>query len=489
VAGLVVLVLGVVAVLALSYFGDDQDPLTEATSAVPMIAHLADVSGGSTTTGVVELELNNATGEICYKVTAGAISFPFTIGLGDAMTGSRVVRLGTHRSGTMGCADSGLSQAQGVLASPETHYAELELPEGLTLQGDLVYNPSPGSGEVAAAADEEEEEATEQPVAGSVANRAGFILPDTASSSRWEDFDRPLIQAACDSAGIECLIENAEGDAENMAAIADRMIEQGIAVLAIASLDHETGAAIQQRAAEAGVHNIDYDRLTIGGAADVYVSFDNVAVGTAEGEGLIQCLGGETEGKRIIQLHGSPTDNNATLVRQGYETAIEGAGFETVGAEAIPDWDNVEARLTFERLLDEAGGSIDGVLAANDGMGLAAQSVLTENDLTVPVTGQDATVEGLRAILQGTQCMTVYKPVKVEADAVVAAAVALMRGLDPPANTTIDNGVGEIPFVQGQVTSIFYEDVRIPIQDGFVERASVCEGIEDLCLEAGIDQG
>jgi D-xylose transport system substrate-binding protein len=114
---------------------------------------------------------------------------------------------------------------------------------------------------------------------------------------------------------------------------------------------------------------------------------------------------------------------------------------------------------------------------------------LTENDLTVPVTGQDATVEGLRAILQGTQCMTVYKPVKVEADAVVAAAVALMRGLDPPANTTIDNGVGEIPFVQGQVTSIFYEDVRIPIQDGFVERASVCEGIEDLCLEAGIDQG
>ncbi|MCB0965856.1 MAG: substrate-binding domain-containing protein, partial [Ilumatobacter sp.] len=106
--------------------------------------------------------------------------------------------------------------------------------------------------------------------------KVGFILPDSASSARWEDFDRPLIEAACEEAGIECLIQNAEGDKDNMATIADQMIADGIGVLAIVNLDSESGAAIQEKAAAAGVKNIDYDRLTLGGSADVYVSFDNV---------------------------------------------------------------------------------------------------------------------------------------------------------------------------------------------------------------------
>src|SRR5690606_8075986 len=178
----------------------------------------------------------------------------------------------------------------------------------------------------------------------------------------------------------------------------------------------------------AGVKNIDYDRLTLGGHADVYVSFDNVAVGTAQGEGLIECFGGDTEGKKIIQLHGSPTDNNATLFRQGYQAAIEGAGFETVGEEAVPDWDNAQGVVIFEQLLTAAGGDVDGVLVANDGLSLAVQQVLADNGLTLPTTGQDATVEGLRALLQGTQCMTVYKPVYEEANGAVAAAAALLAG-------------------------------------------------------------
>jgi D-xylose transport system substrate-binding protein len=317
--------------------------------------------------------------------------------------------------------------------------------------------------------------------------KAGFILPDSASSARWESFDRPLIQAACDAAGIECLIENAEGDKAAMATIADQMIADGIGVLAIVNLDSESGAAIQEKAAAAGVKNIDYDRLTLGGAADVYVSFDNVAVGTAQGEGLIECFGGETEGKKIIQLHGSPTDNNATLFKQGYQAAIADAGFETVGEEAVPDWDNAEGGVIFEQLLTAADGAVDGVLVANDGLSLAAQAVLTDAGLTVPTTGQDATVEGLRAILGGTQCMTVYKPVKVEAEGAVAAAAALLAGSDLGANATINNEVADIPYIQGEVTSIFLADVKIPVADGFVDKAAVCEGLEEECAAAGIE--
>jgi len=240
-------------------------------------------------------------------------------------------------------------------------------------------------------------------------SKAGFILPDSASSARWEAFDRPLIEEACAQAGLECLIQNAEGDKDNMATIADQMIADGIGVLAIVNLDSESGAAIQEKAAAAGVKNIDYDRLTLGGSADVYVSFDNVAVGTAQGE----------EGKKIIQLHGSPTDNNATLFRQGYQAAIADAGFVTVAEEAVPDWDNAQAGVIFEQ-------------------------------------------DGLRAILQGNQCMTVYKPVVEEANGAVAAAAALLTGGDLGANATINNETGDIPYVQAQVQALFIDDVKIP---------------------------
>ena len=318
--------------------------------------------------------------------------------------------------------------------------------------------------------------------------KVGFILPDSASSARWESFDRPLIQTACDEAGIECDIQNAEGDKNNMATIADQMIADGVGVLAIVNLDSESGAAIQEKAAAAGVKNIDYDRLTLGGSADVYVSFDNVAVGTAQGEGIIKCLGGagKVEGLKIIQLHGSPTDNNATLFKQGYQDAIDGSGLETVGEEAVPDWDNAEGGVIFEQLLTAAGGEIDGVLVANDGLSLAAQQVLADAGLSVPTTGQDATLEGLRAILQGTQCMTVYKPVVEEANGAVAAAVALLNGTDLGANATIDNENGEIPYVQAQIKPIYIDDVKIPAADGFVDVAELCAGIEELCTEHGV---
>ena len=321
--------------------------------------------------------------------------------------------------------------------------------------------------------------------------KVGFILPDSASSVRWESFDRPLITAACEAAGIECDIQNAEGDKNNMATIADQMIADGVGVLAIVNLDSESGAAIQEKAAAAGVKNIDYDRLTLGGSADVYVSFDNVAVGTAQGEGIIECLGGAgaVEGKKIIQLHGSPTDNNATLFKQGYQTAIEGSGLETVGEEAVPDWDNAEGGVIFEQLLTAAGGEVDGVLVANDGLSLAAQQVLADAGLEVPTTGQDASLEGLRAILQGTQCMTVYKPVVKEAEGAVAAAVALLNGddLTTIANATIDNENGEIPYVQADIQPIYIGDVKIPAADGFVDVTELCAGIEDLCTENGVE--
>ena len=334
----------------------------------------------------------------------------------------------------------------------------------------------------------ETEAAAAETVAAAEGGTAGFILPDSKSSDRWETSDRPAIEKACAAAGIKCLIQNAEGDKAKMATIADQMVTDGAKVLAIVNLDSESNVQIQTKAAAAGVKLIDYDRLTLKGKTDVYVSFDNVAVGTAQGEGIIKCLGGadKAKGKSIIQLSGSPTDNNATLFKQGQDAAIKDSGIKVVGSEAVPDWDNQKAVPIFEQLLTKAGGKIDGVLAANDGLSGAAQTVLTKNGLSIPATGQDATVDGLRAILNGTQCMTVYKPYPAEAEAAVAAAVALLKGEAPATTAKINDGARDIPYAQAAIQSIFLENVKDVTSTGGAKREDVCKDIEAKCTAAGV---
>src|SRR3954452_2406729 len=142
---------------------------------------------------------------------------------------------------------------------------------------------------------------------GSAEGKIGVILPDTTSSPRWESADRPQLEAAFKDAGVEYDIQNAQNDAQKMQTIAQQMITGGVTVLAIVNLDSASGSAIQQQAKQQGVATIDYDRLTLGGSADYYVSYDNNKVGTLQGEGLKKCLGDKPA--NIAYLNGSPDDN------------------------------------------------------------------------------------------------------------------------------------------------------------------------------------
>ena len=174
--------------------------------------------------------------------------------------------------------------------------------------------------------------------------KVGVILPDTASSARWENADRPLLADAFKAAGVESDIQNANGDKAKFATIADQMLNSGANVLLIVNLDSPSAAAVIAKAKQQGVPVIDYDRLTLGGGASYYVSFDNVAVGTAQGEGLVKCMkaNGDDSGP-VALLNGSPTDNNATLFKQGYEKAIKDAGYTVAADQSVPDWDNTKA--------------------------------------------------------------------------------------------------------------------------------------------------
>jgi D-xylose transport system substrate-binding protein len=327
--------------------------------------------------------------------------------------------------------------------------------------------------------------------------KIGVILPDAASSARWETADRRFLGEAFEAAGVEYDIQNANGDKAKFSTIADQMLAGGVTVLMIVNLDSPSAAVVIKKAADQGVPTIDYDRLTLGGGASYYVSFDNVAVGTAIGEGLVDCMkeNGDQSGP-VALLNGSPTDNNATLFKQGYETAITDAGYEVAADQSVPDWDNTKAGTIFEQMFTKANGNFVGVAAANDGLGGAVAAVLGRNGQAgeIPTTGQDATAEGLQRVLLGTQCMTVYKAIKKEADAAASLAIALGKGdtaaADAQASGTVtDTELNEeVKSVLLEPQGITQESVKDVVADGFVAAADVCTSaaLKKACTEFGV---
>jgi D-xylose transport system substrate-binding protein len=346
--------------------------------------------------------------------------------------------------------------------------------------------PAPSGGGGASAA----------PAAGGA--KIGVILPETKSSARWEGFDKPLLTAAMQAEGLQADIQNAQGDVQKFSTLADGMISSGVKVLVIAAIDSESGAAVAAKAKAQGIPTIDYDRLSLGGTSDYYVSFDNVKVGELQGQGLADALKGK-QGAEIIEIAGAPTDNNATLFYDGAQTALksgyDSGAFKRVEKQAIPDWDNQVGGTTFEQILTKNGNKVDGVLAANDGLAGAVITVLTKYGLNgkVPVTGQDATPDGLQAILRGDQYMTVYKPIKQEAEAAAKLAGALAKGdtatADGLATGKVNDPKGnrDVKSVLLTPQSITKDNVKTVIDEGQVKASEVCvSAVSDACKQAGI---
>ena len=327
--------------------------------------------------------------------------------------------------------------------------------------------------------------------------KIGVILPDAASSARWETADRKFLGDAFTAAGVEFDIQNANGDKAKFATIADQMLASGVTALLIVNLDSPSAAAVVAKAAAQGVPVIDYDRLTLGGGSNYYVSFDNVAVGTKIGEGLVKCMqdNGNMDGP-VALLNGSPTDNNATLFKQGYEKVVTDAGYTIADDQAVPDWDNTKAGTIFEQMYTKANGDFVGIASANDGLGGAAIAVLDRNGQAgkIPVTGQDATDEGLQRVLLGTQCMTVYKAIKAEAEAAAALAIALSNGDQASADAlatgvTADSESGmDVPSVLLVPVGITADTVKDVIADGFTTADKLCttEELKAACEKYGV---
>lgn len=327
----------------------------------------------------------------------------------------------------------------------------------------------------------------------------GVVLPETATSARWEAFDKPFLEAAIEAEGYTANIQNAQGDVQKFASLADGMIASGVDVLVIASPNPEVGVAVEQKAKDAGIPTIDYDRLNPGGTSDYYVTFDNIKVGELQGQALADALT-ETPGAQVIQIEGAPDENNALKFHEGQMNILQplydDGTLTLVRDQFITGWDNQLGGTTFEQILTANGGQVDGVIAANDGMAGAVITVLQKNGLNgrVPVTGQDATLAGLQSILRGDQLMTVFKAIKLQADATAKLAALVAAG----DTDTADEYAGQItvdPTSNREIKSVLLdpevvtkENVKSVVDDGYVTAADLCTAdLTDVCAELGIE--
>jgi D-xylose transport system substrate-binding protein len=299
-------------------------------------------------------------------------------------------------------------------------------------------------------------------------------------------------------AGLDPIIENAQGDNQKFSQLADNMLSQNVKALVIAAPNGDVGATVERKAKAQGVPVIDYDRLNLGGSADYYVSFDNTRVGELQGQALKDALANKP-GAQVIEIEGSPTDNNATLFYNGQQNILkplyDSGALKLVDSQRIDGWDNAKGGTTFEQALSANGGRVDGVLAANDGLAGAIITVLQKNGLggKVPVTGQDASAAGLKAILEKTQYSTVFKPIQQEADAAAQLAAALVKGdtagADKIAKDSSDDPTGHRTVKSVLLTpqTITYDNVKTVVDAGYVKASEICDGdTANVCAQLHI---
>ncbi|MGH9212153.1 MAG: sugar ABC transporter substrate-binding protein [Acidimicrobiales bacterium] len=276
---------------------------------------------------------------------------------------------------------------------------------------------------------------------GEDAGSIWVLLPDTATSDRWENDDRRYFAEAFEAAGLtedeDFHIVNAEGDATTQQSQAEQAIADGASVIVLTSIDTGSGATIIEQAQEEDVQVVEYDRFNTGGPGGAaYVSFDNVQVGAAMAEAMepaIDDLG--LDSPQVVMLNGGEEDNNSFLFRTGYaetvEARVDAGDWGLVADQHVPGWDNAEAQTIMEQILVDANNGVDAVFAANDGLANSAINALESAGVgAVPVSGQDATQAGMQNIALGTQTVSVYKPIQDEAGVAAAVALALQAGED-----------------------------------------------------------
>ncbi len=292
--------------------------------------------------------------------------------------------------------------------------------------------------------------------------------------------DRDVFVSTAGRLGAEVNVQNANGEVKEQISQIEYLIDKKMDVIVIVAIDGDALGDVVRRARQAGIRVVCYDRLIRNASADLYVSFDNVMVGTLMGNSLRESL---PEGGKIFRIQGSESDNNVGLVREGFDAALEGSGIEIVYSTFCANW---LAELAFDAVnegLTLTGGKVDGIMCGNDDLAGQAIKALTEHKLAgeIPVVAQDAELSACQRIVEGTQTMTVYKSVDEEARIAAELSVALARGediTDPSgeiyAPETISDGTSDVPYYPLEPVPVTRDNMdEVIVDGGFHQREDV----------------
>jgi D-xylose transport system substrate-binding protein len=307
------------------------------------------------------------------------------------------------------------------------------------------------------------------------------LAMDTLKEERWQG-DRDLFVARANELGAEVLVQSANSDDTRQISDVQALISRRVDVLVI--VPHNGGAMAKavNMAHDAGIPVLAYDRLITDCDLDLYMTFDNVTVGELQARFLVDRLPKEGK-KRIVRIYGAKTDHNALLFKQGQDNVlgplITRGEFEVVHEDWTQDWKPENAKKIANAAITKAGPNFAAILASNDGTAGGAIQALSEEGLAgkILVTGQDAELSACQRIVNGTQAMTIYKPLSQLAKQAAEVALKMAKGKPVVAPGKINNGKSGVPAILLDVVVVTKDNMMdTVIKDGFHKAVEVYSG-------------
>ena len=286
---------------------------------------------------------------------------------------------------------------------------------------------------------------------------------------RWQH-DRDFFVEKAEELGADVLVQSANGDEAKQLSQIQNMLSQDVDVLVIIAINSDSLSTVVDQAKAEGIPVLAYDRLINNSEIDAYVSFDNVKVGEMQAQTLVEKV---PKGNYFL-MGGSPTDNNAKMFREGQmniiQPLVDKGDIKIVGDQWAKNWDANEALKIMENALTANKNKIDVVVASNDNTAGGAIQALSAQGLAgkVAISGQDADLAGVQRIAEGTQTMTVYKPIKAIATKSAEVAVQLGNKEEVKGDSTVNNGKVDVPFIKLDPIQVTKDNiVDTIIKDGF----------------------
>ncbi|WP_296227742.1 D-xylose ABC transporter substrate-binding protein [Ralstonia sp. UBA689] len=301
----------------------------------------------------------------------------------------------------------------------------------------------------------------------------GFSIDDLRVE-RWTR-DRDYFVESAKKLGATVNVQSANANEAKQIAQIENLIAQNVDALVIVPFNSKVLGNAIASAKKKGIKVVSYDRLILNADVDAYVTFDNVKVGEMQAQGVVKLA---PKGNYFL-LGGASTDNNARMFRDGQmkvlKPLVDKGDIKIVGEQWTPEWDPLKAQSIVENALTANNNNIQGIVASNDGTAGGAIQALAGQKLAgkVPVSGQDADLAGVRRVVEGTQAMTVYKPIRAIASTAAEVAVDLVKGTQPKYTTKLNNGKKDVDTILLTPTLLTKDNVDLVVKDGFFKREQV----------------